>query len=149
MYIRCFLDVTILTMHGNGPTHRSPARWSALILALITLALFYDVLFTSRPIVLSADGMDITNYYLPQREFGFHEIRQRNLPFWNPYVLCGAPYAANFKVAIFYPFNWLHLALGSSAAINWIIAIQFFLAGWFAALWAAGKGTGVPGSALA
>ncbi len=112
-----------------------PALSSAGILALLTLALFGDVLLGGASAVLSGEGTDIVTYFLPLREFGFRELRAGSFPLWDPYTYSGTPYAANFQAALFYPPSWLHLVAPAPTAFNAIFALHWFLAAWFTALW--------------
>ncbi len=48
-----------------------------------------------------------------------------------------------------YPPNWLHLLLPLGMAINWIIALHVFLAGYFMHLWCRSRGCSPPASLLA
>ncbi|MEW6234059.1 MAG: hypothetical protein AB1656_01610 [Candidatus Omnitrophota bacterium] len=54
-------------------------------------------------------GGDMINQFVPWREFALEEIRNGRFPFWNPYVFCGAPFAANIQTSLFYPFNLFNL----------------------------------------
>jgi hypothetical protein len=50
-------------------------------------------------------------------------------PLWNPLVGCGAPLAANYQTAAFYPANCLHLLLPADVALTWVTALHLVLAG--------------------
>ena len=53
-----------------------------------------------------------------------------HLPLWNPLVGCGAPLAANYQTAAFYPLNALYLLLPADVALSWTTALHLALAGW-------------------
>ncbi len=53
-----------------------------------------------------------------------------NVPLWNPLLGCGAPLAANYQTAAFYPPNVLHLLLPADVALTWVTALHLVLAGW-------------------
>ena len=133
-------------------TEQPRRRWAPLIapalFALLTLAMFGDVLVTTRR-VLSHNSTDLALQFLPWREFGFNELRHGNLPLWNPHIYGGTPYFAGFQSALLYPPNWLHLVLPLNVAINWIIALHVFAAGYFTCLWVRRRGVSLAGSILA
>ncbi len=106
-----------------------------IILFCLTLAMFADVLFTSKEIVLSKDGTDIYSQFIYWRSFGFDELRKGNLALWNPYIFSGMPFLGGFQSALLYPLNFLYLILPIIKAINYSIALHIFLAGVFMYLW--------------
>ncbi len=85
--------------------------------------------------IFSNFGSDLVPFYLPDREFGFSQLRQGHIPFWNPYVYSGSPYFIDFQNALFYPPNWIFLFLDTRIAINTSIVMHVFMAGLFAFLW--------------
>ena len=105
------------------------------ILLGLTIAMFGDVLFTSKPIVLS-EGSDLSTLFIPLRHFGFSELRQRNLALWNPHIYSGMPFLGPFQSALLYPLNFPYLVLSLPKAINLDIALHIFLVGIFMYLWA-------------
>lgn len=127
----------------NEGKHHPPARlgrrWltnAAIVLyfALLTAALFGDLLTSSRSVV-SAVEMDVDQQFFAWRSFAFGELRQGRLPLWNPYSFGGLPALGNFQYALLYPPNWLHLILSTGRAINVVAALHIFLAGVLAAAW--------------
>ena len=132
--------------------HEPHRRWAPYIapavFALLTLAMFGDVLVTNRR-VLSHSETDLALQFLPWRQFGFDQLRHGNLPLWNPHIYGGTPYFAGFQSALLYPPNWLHLVLPLNVAINWVIALHVFAAGYFTYLWVRRRGASRAGSILA
>ncbi|WP_428939386.1 hypothetical protein [Fontivita pretiosa] len=131
------------------PPH-SPPRWRAIapaVFGLLTLAMFLDVLFSPSR-VISFESTDLALQFIPWRHFGFTQLRAGNLALWNPHIFGGAPYFAGFQSALLYPPNWLHLLVPLSVAINWIVAMHVFLAGYFTYLWCRGRGVRIGGSIL-
>lgn len=116
--------------------------------ALLTFVMFFDVLFSSAR-VLSSASTDLALQFIPWRQFGFEQIRAGNFPLWNPHIFGGTPYFAGFQSALLYPPNWLHLILPAGVAINWIIAIHVFCAGYFTCLWCRRRDISIGGSILA
>lgn len=117
------------------------------VIGALTLFMFGDLLFSK--LAVSHVSADLAMQFIPWREFGFAELRQGNIPLWNPYIYGGAPYFAGFQSALLYPPNWVHLFLPIGTAINWISALHVFLAGYFTYLWCRGRLIGIGGSILA
>ena len=122
--------------------HRHRAADAACVLTLLglTLAMFGDVLLAGPHTVLSSPGADIDLQFVDWRAFGFGELRQGNLPLWNPHVFSGAPYFAGFQSALLYPLNFPFLIFSTARAININIALHVFLGGLFMFVWARHRG---------
>ena len=117
------------------------ARWSgAGVLLLLILCMFGDVLFTSRPLMLSDAGTDIANIYSYWRPFAAEQLRHGHVPLWNPYVFCGQPFLGWGVGGVLYPPNWLDLTLSLPRSINLGIVLHVFLAGVFTYVWALRRG---------
>jgi hypothetical protein len=104
-------------------------------LLVLTLALFFDVLFLPGDAVLSSVKADLAGQFVHWRAFGFGEMSRGNLPLWNPHIYCGTPFHAGFQSALLYPLNTIYLVLPLAKAINWEIALHAFLGGFFTWLW--------------
>ncbi len=102
--------------------------------------MFGDVLFTSRPVVLSDSGTDLASQFIYWRAFTADQLRHGHLPLWNPHVYCGMPYLGWAQTAVLYPTNWLDLVLPLPRSINLGIALHVFLAGLFTYLWGLRRG---------
>src|SRR5580700_6822002 len=110
--------------------------WIGIIVLLgLTLCMFGDVLFTSRPIVLSDSGTDLASQFIYWRVFTADQLRHGHLPLWNPHVYCGMPFLGWAQTAVLYPTNWLDLVLPLPLSINLGIALHVFLAGLSTYLW--------------
>lgn len=73
---------------------------------------------------------DVFFYFLPYRGYLAEAWRQgRWLPLWNPHIYLGAPFLANIQAAALYPPNLLLLALPTTSAIAWLVALHAGLAG--------------------
>jgi hypothetical protein len=120
----------------------------AIPFAALTFALFGKFLFQSR-IIISHAGTDITAQFRYWRQLGFSELAHGHLVLWNPYNFCGYPFFGNWQTALLYPPNWIHLFLPWPVAVNWLIAIHFFLAGWLTSIWCRFRGISQTGSILA
>ena len=111
-----------------------------VLLAVLTLGMFAEVLFTSQHMVLSNQNTDLFLQFVHWRTFGFGELKHGNLALWNPHIFCGAPFFGGAQAALLYPPNMLFLLLPLARAINWSIALHVFLAGAFTYAWAARRG---------
>jgi hypothetical protein len=119
-----------------------------LFYAAVFLGLFGSALFSKRDVLLSPPGGDLAALFVPLRVFAAEQLRAGHIPLWNPHIFCGMPFAGDFQSALFYPLTWLHLVVGPALAINWTIAISFFLAAWFTALCCRYRNVGIAGSLL-
>lgn len=123
--------------------------WAAPgVFATLTLAMFFDLLFTDGQIVSSLNT-DLATQFVAWREYGYSQLRLGTFPLWNPHIYSGTPYFAGFQSALLYPINWLHLFLPATLAINWITAMHVFLAGYFTYLWCRRQGINAAGSIVA
>ena len=68
--------------------------------------------------------------FVPWQRMAATMYRAGHLPLWNPLVGCGAPLAANYQTAAFYPLNVLYLLLPAEVALSWTTAFHLALAGW-------------------
>lgn len=117
------------------------ARTAALVgLALLVFAALGDVLFAPGSSVLGLAGGDMSQQFLPWRDFGFGELARGHLALWNPHIFAGAPYFGGMQSALLYPVNWLFMVLPLALAANWSIAINLWLLGAFTFLWASRRG---------
>ncbi len=78
-----------------------------------------------------AQGPDVINEIYPWRFFAVSQLKQGQIPFWNPYNFSGNPQMADFQSAVFYPFNFLYLLLPFNFAWTLIIMLQPLLAALF------------------
>lgn len=65
------------------------------------------------------------------RQLAIEQIKQGQLPLWNPYSFSGTPLLANFQSAPFYPLNVLFFILPFPIAWGIGVMLQPFLAGIF------------------
>ncbi|MFZ1909130.1 MAG: hypothetical protein WAU52_08635 [Burkholderiales bacterium] len=116
-------------------------RASAVIgLALLVFAMFVDTLVLPGARVLGVAGGDMTQQFLPWRNFGFGELAKGNLALWNPHIFAGAPYFGGMQSALLSPPNWLFLILPLPLAVNWSVALNLWLLGTLTYLWASRRG---------
>lgn len=118
--------------------HKNP--WLSLaVLAVLTLAMFADVLFTTKSVVPANRGIDMSQF-ADLRAFGAGELKRGHLALWNPRLFSGAPFFGGFQSAMLYPPNVIFLILSPAKAISFSIALHVFLAGAFTYGWVASRG---------
>ncbi|MBI1388451.1 MAG: hypothetical protein GC154_08385 [bacterium] len=74
-------------------------------------------------------GGDLINQFVPWRHFALDELARGRFPGWNPYVFCGAPFAANIQTSLFYPFNLLNLLFSVEWTFSLSLAAHHLAAG--------------------
>jgi Bacterial membrane protein YfhO len=97
-------------LNSNGPNY--------LYLLLVVFAPFALL----SPILLFGKAMfwgTVSLQFLPWIVQAYHSILQGQIPLWNPLVGMGAPLAANYQSALFYPPNWLVLVLEALGGVGW------------------------------
>jgi hypothetical protein len=136
---------------GAEAARRRETLWvSALLLALLVLffgeAIFggrkllpADIAFTDPVFALQAPAefagphnvllYDQAYQFYPWRAYSSTAIRRGWLPFWNPYIYCGAPFLAEDQPAVFYPVNLLSYALSPADALLFSAMVRLFVAG--------------------
>ncbi len=103
-------------------TKRDLPVWLPVVLVvLIAVLLFYRLLLGE----VLFWGLPSLQFY-PWRHFALDQIRDGNLPTWNPYVGAGAPLLANYQSALFYPVNWLMFILPDKQAMGLIALLHVF-----------------------
>lgn len=73
-------------------------------------------------------GTPLLQFY-PWRLAALESVRAGFLPLWNPWLGNGAPLAANYQSALFYPPNWLSLFLPLDLSLNWLMVLHIIWAG--------------------
>jgi len=58
--------------------------------------------------------------FIPWWEWSWELFRAGEIPLWNRWVGMGAPLAANYQTALFYPPHWLYLVLDSLGGASWM-----------------------------
>jgi hypothetical protein len=72
---------------------------------------------------------DHTDYFQPLRWFTAFELRNGRLPIWNSYSASGEPWLANPQTGVFYPPQWLFVALPFETAYVLFLALHVALLG--------------------
>ncbi|MCX5772212.1 MAG: hypothetical protein NTZ09_18325, partial [Candidatus Hydrogenedentes bacterium] len=133
----------------QSTSRRRPDIAVVVVLAGLALAVFSDVLFARGQWTASGPAGDVLNFYDSCRMYGFGEIRDGNLPLWNPHVFSGVSFIGNFQSALFYPPNLIYLFLPLAKALNLDLAFHVFLMGALTFAWARGRGMTRPAAFFA
>jgi hypothetical protein len=72
---------------------------------------------------------DPVRQHIPWRKLIIEEIKQKQLPLWNPYTFAGYPLFANIQSAPLYIFNFLFIIFNFNLAWSALILIQILFAG--------------------
>jgi len=97
-------------------TKRDIPLWLPFALLALALLFLFHRLLSGQTLFW---GLPALQFY-PWRDFAFDQLRLGRLPTWNPYLGAGAPLLANYQTAMFYPPNWLLLALPGAQAMGLI-----------------------------
>jgi len=98
------------------------ALFAALVLALLSPAVFL-------PGSALDNFGDLYAYHYPLRHLAQSSLQAGRLPFWNPYVFCGSPLAANPQAVLFYPAGLLCALLPLTLAFSWDYAFHLLWGG--------------------
>lgn len=97
------------------------------ILTLLACALLGPALFS--PALAVAGFGDLFAYHYPLRHLTAGSLQAGHLPFWNPYIFCGGPLAANSQAVLFYPLGALSRILPLTSALSWDFFLHLVWAG--------------------
>ncbi|MDI9585708.1 MAG: hypothetical protein QM473_15900 [Acidobacteriota bacterium] len=73
--------------------------------------------------------LDAVQQFYPWRKFAGESLRAGQVPFWNPYELCGNPFVGNNQSAVFYPETWLSAIMPAERALGWATSLYFLISG--------------------
>jgi len=97
--------------HRTG-THRAAAPAACLFLVVLSATVWVHRIQVDRPggfgIVLNSD---VYRYFYPTAAFLHRELRQGNLPLWNPYQFAGQPFVGLHVPGALYPPNLVLMGL--------------------------------------
>lgn len=112
---------------------KSPFQQALLagaILALATVAFFWQILFTNA--WMPAGGGDLAPFLYPNYHFAAQTLRQGVIPLWNPHLYSGLPFAADAQSGLFYPVNLAVFLLTPNLTLHtleYLAIFHFWLAG--------------------
>ncbi len=95
-------------------------------IVLAPIILFSPQLFTGQALFWGTPSTQ----FVPWWEFAWRTILDGGIPLWNPWVGMGAPLAANYQTALFYPPYWIYLVffvLGGVKLMAWSMTILVVL----------------------
>lgn len=75
--------------------------------------------------------LDAIQQHYPWRKFAGERLRAGEIPLWNPYMFCGAPFIANNQSAVFYPETWLFALMPAERAFGWAAFLSLTMGGSF------------------
>ncbi|MEW6669098.1 MAG: hypothetical protein AB1512_28135 [Thermodesulfobacteriota bacterium] len=105
-------------------THRSLEKAGVLIVALLTLLLFfYPVLFLGKTFFLR----DIQCQFYPMKHYLASSLKSGLIPWWCSYQYCGAPFLSDIQSGVFYPLSLLFAILPFPFSFNLYVVTHFFL----------------------
>ncbi len=106
---------------------RGRARWTPRALLWLTpLVLLSPALWPGRALFWGTPSLQ----FVPWHWWAWETLRQGHLPLWNPLLGGGAPLAANYQSALFYPPNGVLVvfaALGGLEGMAWAHGLLAFL----------------------
>jgi hypothetical protein len=94
-------------------------RWLRLYhlpVLLAPLILLAPIIFSGKVLFWGTPALQ----FIPWRSLAFESLKQGNLPLWNPFNGMGAPLAANYQVAVFYPPGWLLFLAQAIGGVPWM-----------------------------
>jgi hypothetical protein len=97
-------------------------RLPAAPIWLVAAALFGSTLALGKALFWGTPSTQ----FVPWWSWAWGALLDGHLPLWNPLAGMGAPLAANYQSALFYPPNWLYLllyALGGTPWLAWGMAL--------------------------
>lgn len=78
-----------------------------------------------------AQGPDVITEIYPWRYFSVNQVKEGQIPFWNPHNFSGNPQMANYQTGVFYPINFLYLILPFNLSWSIIVLLQPLLGAYF------------------
>jgi hypothetical protein len=98
---------------------------------LAPLVLLSPVLLTGKALFWGTPFLQ----FIPWRWAAWELLRSAHLPLWTPQIGMGAPLAANYQSALYYPPNWISFFLAAAGGIGWLAWGQALLVA-FHLMWA-------------
>lgn len=101
------------------------------MLALVTVAFFWQIFFTTNTWI-PAGGGDLVPFLYPNYHFAAETLKQGVIPLWNPHLYSGLPFAADAQSGLFYPVNLLVFLLTPNLTVEtlqYLAIFHFWLAG--------------------
>jgi hypothetical protein len=96
-----------------------------IFIFLAVIIFFTPLIFTSNNYFIG----DIYTQFYPWKFFLQKSIQSGNVPFWNPLVYSGVPFAADVQKGVFYPLSIFFLIFGFSTAFKIYVITHFLIMG--------------------
>jgi len=119
---------------------------------LVPVILLGPMLITGKVLFWGTPALQ----FIPWRSFGWELLASGHPPLWNPLVGMGAPLAANYQTAFFYPPNWIEALFWALGGISWqawaqtmLVMLHLILSGLGASLLVRRLGVGLLGQTIA
>src|SRR5215470_12232310 len=97
---------------------------AALLLALLTVGLFWPLLFGGDVLYFG----DIGLYFVPMLHFQRAELLAGRVALWNPLIFCGTPFVGNPQAWPLYPSTLLLYVLAAPRIVGDTGALHIFWA---------------------
>lgn len=125
----------------------SPFVWTMAAAAATAVAFWAIVLAPGATQILA--NLDVLAYFYPIYETTYARVARGEVPLWNPYQLCGAPWIATLQGGFFYPPHVLYVILPTPTALAVLAAGHLALAAAATVAFARRVGIGLLGAFLA
>jgi hypothetical protein len=102
----------------------SPKKF-ALLLAFVLAAVFFPVLFGGQTFYYRDFGV----LAIPTATYHRDSIWHGEIPLWNPYSNCGAPFLAQWGTMVCYPLSLLYVLLPMPWSLNFFCIAHLWLGG--------------------
>lgn len=91
------------------------------------------VVLLCLPLLISGNWYagDIIYEFYYNRVYGFNQLKQGEMPLWNPYQFTGYPFLESLQSGLFYPLNFVFLVFKPNIAFILTVVIHLYLAWWF------------------
>ena len=138
------IDPVMSESPARNPDTISPGRF-ALFLGLTLAAVFSPVLFLGETFYYR----DFGALAIPTAVYQKASLLAGEIPFWNPYSNCGAPFLAQWGTMVLYPLSLIYVLLPMPWALNFFCIAHLWLGGmgmyllarrWTNSTWAAALG---------
>lgn len=96
-----------------------------IFIAASIIIFFAPVIFTSNNFFIG----DIYTQFYPWKYFFQQSLTSGNIPYWNPMVFSGVPFAADIQKGVFYPLSIFFVIFSFPAAFKIYIVAHFFIMG--------------------
>jgi hypothetical protein len=87
-----------------------------IVLILAPVVLFSKLIFSGNALFWGTPSTQ----FIPWWSFAWRSVLEGQLPLWNPLLGMGAPLAANYQSALFYPPYWIYLPIYAAGGVSWM-----------------------------